>query len=349
MRIIIDVMGSDNGPDALVAGAVRALNDHEGLSVTLVGDEGQIRQVLAREKALEDQRIRVVHTTEVIDMHDSPTLAFRRKKDSSLSVALNLLAQGEGDAALSAGNTGAVLAGSTFVLKRIKGIRRPALAPCLPTKSGYSLLIDCGANVVCNPEDMVQFAFMGSQYVEKLLGVKNPRVGLINNGAEDTKGTPMHVEAYQLLKQADQEGMIRFVGNVEGRDIALGAADVLVTDGFTGNVVLKTYEGLGLYLVGILKGMFKKNILTMLAALLVKGGLNDLKQTMDYIKVGGAPLLGISRPVIKAHGSSDPEATRSAVAQACRYVQSGILEEIADKAPALAAFRPARKEETAGE
>ena len=184
---------------------------------------------------------------------------------------------------------------------------------------------------------------------EKLLGVKNPRVGLINNGAEDTKGTPMHVEAYQLLKQADQEGLIRFVGNVEGRDIALGAADVLVTDGFTGNVVLKTYEGLGLYLVGILKGMFKKNILTMLAALLVKGGLNDLKQTMDYKKVGGAPLLGISRPVIKAHGSSDPEATRSAVAQACRYVQSGIIEEITDKAPVLAAFRPAKKEETAGE
>ena len=186
MKIVIDVMGSDKGSDALVTGAVRALNEFTDLEVVLVGDGGEIEGILARENAKGNSRIRVVHTTEVIDMHESPTLAFRRKKDSSMSVMLDLLQKGEGDAGLSAGSTGAVLAGSTFVLKRIKGIRRPALAPCLPTKSGYSLLIDCGANVVCNPEDMVQFGFMGSCYMRKLMGIENPRVGLINNGAEET-------------------------------------------------------------------------------------------------------------------------------------------------------------------
>ncbi len=345
MKIVIDVMGSDKGSDALVTGAVRALNELSDLEVVLVGDSGEIEKILRREKAEGNDRIRVVHTTEVIDMHESPTLAFRRKKDSSMSVMLDLLQKGEGDAGLSAGSTGAVLAGSTFVLKRIKGIRRPALAPCLPTKSGYSLLIDCGANVVCNPEDMVQFGFMGACYMRKLMGIENPRVGLINNGAEDSKGTPMHVEAYQMLKEAHAQGLINFVGNIEGRDIALGGADVLVTDGFTGNVVLKTYEGLGLYLVGILKGMFYKSIFTKIAALLVKSGLDDLKKTMDYKKVGGAPLLGIAKPVIKAHGSSDPEATVSAIHQAYKYVNSGILEEITEKAPILAAFKSEKKEE----
>ncbi|MBQ5761093.1 MAG: phosphate acyltransferase PlsX, partial [Clostridia bacterium] len=286
MKIIIDVMGSDKGADALVTGGVRAVREMSDLEVTLVGDAAEINAILTREKAENESRIRVVATTEVIGMEESPTLAFRRKKDSSMSVMLDLLQKGEGDAGLSAGSTGAVLAGSTFVLKRIKGIRRPALAPCLPTKSGYSLLIDCGANVVCNPEDMVQFAFMGSCYMRKLMGIENPRVGLINNGAEDTKGTPMHVEAYQMLKAAHEQGLINFVGNIEGRDIALGGADVLVTDGFTGNVVLKTYEGLGLFMVGILKNMFYKSIITKIAALLVKGGLDNLKQIMDYKKVG---------------------------------------------------------------
>ncbi|MBQ3062858.1 MAG: phosphate acyltransferase PlsX [Clostridia bacterium] len=340
MKILIDVMGSDKGADALVTGAVRALNEMPDLEIGLYGDSSEINSILAREKAEGNDKITVVHTTEVIDMHDSPAMAFRRKKDSSLSVMLAALAKGEGDAGLSAGNTGAVLAGSTFVLKRIKGIRRPALAPCLPTKSGYSLLIDCGANVVCNPEDMVQFAFMGSCYVEKQLGIKNPRVGLINNGAEDSKGTPMHVEAYKLLTQAHEKGLINFVGNIEGRDIALGGADVLVTDGFTGNVVLKTYEGLGLYFVEILKGMFYKSIFTKIGALLVKSGLDGLKQKMDYKKVGGAPLLGIARPIIKAHGSSDPEATTSAIRQAYKFVNSGFVQEITEKAHLLAEFKP---------
>ena len=348
MKIIIDVMGSDKGADALVTGGVRAVREMSDLEVILVGDGSEINGILAREKAENESRIRVVPTTEVIDMHESPTLAFRRKKDSSMSVMLDLLQKGEGDAGLSAGSTGAVLAGSTFVLKRIKGIRRPALAPCLPTKAGYALLIDCGANVVCNPEDMVQFGFMGSCYMRKLMGIENPRVGLINNGSEDTKGTPMHVEAYQMLKEAHEQGLINFVGNIEGRDIALGGADVLVTDGFTGNVVLKTYEGLGLFMVGILKNMFYKSIVTKIAALLVKGGLDNLKQIMDYKKVGGAPLLGIAKPVIKAHGSSDPEATVSAIRQAYKYVQSGILEEITEKAPMLAAFKSEKKEQPEG-
>ena len=332
MKIIIDVMGSDNGADALVTGAVRALKEISGLEVVLVGDSGQINSVLEREGAKGDSRLTVVHTTEVIDMHDSPSLAFRRKKDSSMAVALNMLAAGEGDAALSAGNTGAWLAGSTFVVKRIKGIRRPALAPALPTKAGKAILVDCGANVVCTAEDLLQFAVMGSCYAHKQLGIASPRVGLINNGAEDTKGTPMYVEAYQLLKAAGQRGEINFVGNIEGREIAMGAADVLVCDGFTGNVVLKTYEGLGLYLVSLLKGIFKKNIFTMLAAALVSGGLKDLKKTMDYKEVGGAPLLGIAKPVIKAHGSSDPEAAKSAIRQACLFVESGFVGEIEKRA-----------------
>jgi len=335
MKIIIDVMGSDNGADALVTGAVRAIREWSDIEVVLCGDQTEINAVLAREGAQNDPRLTVVHTTEVIDMHDSPSLAFRRKKDSSMSVALNLLASGEGDAALSAGNTGAWLAGSTFVVKRIKGIRRPALAPALPTKSGKAILIDCGANVVCTEDDLLQFAVMGSCYAQKMLGIQNPRVGLINNGAEDTKGTPMVIEAYKLLKAAGERGEINFVGNVEGRDIALGAADVLVTDGFTGNVVLKTYEGLGLYLVSILKGIFKKNLFTKLAALMVSGGLKDLKKTMDYKEVGGAPLLGISKPVIKAHGSSDPEAAKSAIRQARLFVEGGFVQEIEARAAAM--------------
>ena len=335
MKIIIDVMGSDNGADALVTGAVRAIREWSDIEVVLCGDQTEINTVLAREGAQNDPRLTVVHTTEVIDMHDSPSLAFRRKKDSSMSVALNLLASGEGDAALSAGNTGAWLAGSTFVVKRIKGIRRPALAPALPTKSGKAILIDCGANVVCTEDDLLQFAVMGSCYAQKMLGIRNPRVGLINNGAEDTKGTPMVIEAYKLLKAAGERGEINFVGNIEGRDIALGAADVLVTDGFTGNVVLKTYEGLGLYLVSILKGIFKRNLFTKLAALMVSGGLKDLKKTMDYKEVGGAPLLGISKPVIKAHGSSDPEAAKSAIRQARLFVEGGFVQEIEARAAAM--------------
>lgn len=332
MKIIIDVMGSDNGADALVTGAVRALKEMPDIEVALVGDMGEINAVLEREGAKDEKRLTVVGTTEVIDMHDSPSLAFRRKKDSSMSVALSMLAEGQGDAALSAGNTGAWLAGSTFVVKRIKGIRRPALAPALPTKSGKAILVDCGANVVCTAEDLLQFAVMGYCYAQKQLGLKNPRVGLINNGAEDTKGTPVYVEAHKLLKEAGDRGEINFVGNIEGRDIAMGAADVLVCDGFTGNVVLKTYEGLGMYLVQLLKGMFKKNIFTMLAAVLVSGGLKDLKKTMDYKEVGGAPLLGISKPVIKAHGSSDPEAAKSAIRQACLFVKGGFVQEIEKRA-----------------
>lgn len=332
MKIIIDVMGSDKGADALVTGAVRAVREMTDVEVALVGDSAEIKAVLEREGALNELKISVVHTTEVIDMHDSPSLAFRRKKDSSMSVALNMLAGGEGDAALSAGNTGAWLAGSTFVVKRIKGVRRPALAPALPTKTGHAILIDCGANVVCTSDDLLQFAMMGSCYAQKQFGISSPRVGLLNNGAEDTKGTPVYVEAYQLLKQAGERGEINFVGNIEGRDIAMGGADVIVCDGFTGNVALKTYEGLGLYLVSLLKGMFKKNIFTMLAALLVKGGLNDLKKTMDYKEVGGAPLLGVTKPVIKAHGSSDPEATKSAIRQACLFVKGGFVSEIEQKA-----------------
>ncbi len=337
MKIVIDVMGSDNGPEAIVAGAVSSLAEFPDLEVVLVGDGGRINDILKKEKAENEKRITVFPTTEVIDMHDSPSRAVLQKKDSSLAVALNIMKDGGGDALLSAGSTGAVLAGSTFVLKRIKGIRRPALAPSLPTKSGRSLLIDCGANVVCSAEDLLLFALMGSCYMKKQFNMSSPRVGLINNGAEDSKGTPMHVEAYKMLKKAGETGEINFVGNVEGRDIAMGAADVLVCDGFTGNVVLKTYEGLGLYLVSILKSIFMKNIVTKLSALGVSSGLKELKKTMDYKEIGGAPLLGITKPVIKAHGSSDPAATKGAIRQAYNFVRGGFIEEIAQTAAKIEA------------
>lgn len=326
MKLIIDAMSGDNAPEAIVSGCVMAAREF-GQEYILVGKEDVIRKLLEKEKAT-DLPISVYAASDVIDMHDDPATAVRKKKDASMSVALRLLRDGEGDAMISAGNTGALLSGATLVVKRIKGIRRAALPPMLPCKGGHVLLVDAGANTECTPEYLLQFAYMGSFYMEKVMGVKNPRVGLINNGTEDTKGDPLRKETYQLLKQAHEAGRINFVGNVEGSDVPKGACDIAVTDGFTGNVLLKAVEGVASFLVGEIKNLFLTNTRTKLAYLLVKPAMGGLKKMLSTSEVGGAPFLGISKPVFKAHGSSDARAIRSAVRQAMNFVDADIVGEI---------------------
>ena len=330
MKIILDAMGGDNAPQSTVEGAVLAAREL-GAEVILVGRESDILACLDRAQSSDvTDKLEVVNAPDVIDMCDSATSVTKEKKDSSLAVGLRMLGEGKGDALVSGGNTGAVLVGSTMYVKRIRGIRRAALAPIIPTGKGGSLLIDCGANVECTPEYLLQFAYMGSYYFEKQMHRADPTIGLLNNGAEESKGTPVLRETYALLKKAHEAGRINFVGNIEGRDVAFGAADIVLCDGFTGNVLLKTYEGVGMYFVGEMKKMFKKSAFSKLAALMVKSSLMEFKQKLDYKEVGGAPLLGISKPVIKAHGSSDAHAVKSAIRQAMEYADSHIIESIVE-------------------
>ncbi len=324
MRIIIDAMGGDNAPRAIVKGAVMAKRGL-GVDIVLVGREDEVRACL-REEGCED--IEVVNASEVITMEDDPSTATRRKKDSSMTVALNLLRDGQGDAVVSAGSTGALLTGATLIVKRIRGIRRAALAPVLPAGEHGVMLIDCGANVECTAEYLLQFAFMGSFYAKKLMGCERPRVGLLNVGTEDTKGGDLQHQSFALLKKAHEEGRINFVGNVEGTGVFAGGADVVVTDGFTGNVLLKTTEGVIKYMMKQLKGVFYKNLKNKLAAAALKGDLAVMKKSMDVNEVGGTALIGISKPVIKAHGSSDENSIFAAVRQAMAFVNSGIIAEI---------------------
>ena len=263
-------------------------------------------------------------------MCDNPATAFKETKDPSLTVGLNLLKSGEGDAFVSAGSTGALLSGATLLVKRIKGIRRAAMAPVVPTGGGGSVLIDCGATAEGTPEFLLQFAFMGSYYAERVLGRPEPRVGLLNIGAEPSKGTGLQREAYQLLQKAKEEGRLNFVGNVEAREAVEGAVDVIVSDGYSGNIFLKAVEGAGLFLSREMKKMFMKNFKTEIAALLMKDGLRDCKKLLDANEVGGTALLGISRPVIKAHGSSNGYAMKNAIRQAVEFSRSGIVEDITE-------------------
>ena len=326
MKIIIDAMSGDNAPQAQVSGCVQAAKEF-GQEYILVGQEAVLRDLLAKEQA-ENLSITIHDAQEIIDMHDDPATAVRRKKDASMSVALRMIKDGEADAMISAGNTGALLSGATLVTKRIRGIPRAGLPTQLPCKGGHVLLIDSGANVECTEEYLLQFAFMGSFYMEKVMGVENPRVGLVNNGAEDTKGDPLRKAAYDVLKAAGDAGRINFIGNVEGSDIPNGACDVAVTDGFTGNILLKTVEGVAGFLMGTLKDVFLTSARTKLAYLLVKPAMGGLKKMMSSKEVGGAPFLGISKPVFKAHGSSDAYAIRSAVKQAIAYVNADVVGEI---------------------
>ncbi len=329
MKIIVDAMGGDNAPQAVVEGAVAAAKEY-GVDIVLVGKQ-DIVEALVKENggdALGD-KISIVNASEVVDMEDDPTTVLRNKKDSSMSVALHLLKDGGGDACISAGSTGALLTGATLIVKRVHGIRRAAMAPVMPNGNKGALLIDCGANTECTAEYLLQFAYMGSFYAKNILGVEDPRVALLNVGAEDTKGGELQHEAFAILKEAGDAGNINFIGNIEAKDAYFNAAEVIVTDGFSGNVMLKTIEGTAKFLMTNLKDAFLSSVKTKIAALLMKDKLENLKKILDPSEVGGTALLGISKPVIKAHGSSDARAIKNAVRQAVTFVDAGVAEEIA--------------------
>lgn len=331
MKIVLDAMSGDNAPLEIVKGGIEAVLEYD-CEVILAGDEQKINEILKECGQIDNSKISVVATNSVVDMCDEPNIVVREKRDSSMGVALDMLARGEADALVSAGNTGALLAGGTLIVKRIKGIRRAVLAATVPNAiKGGSIIVDSGANVECTADYLEQFAIMGNVYCKKALKKENPRIGLVNNGSEESKGSPMVKETYKLLEENAKKGRLNFIGNIEGRDVALGTADVIVTDGFTGNVLLKTYEGVGMYLSKEIKNMFMQNIFTKISAVFVNKGLNKLKKDMDYKETGGAPLLGIQKAIVKAHGSSDAYAIRSACRQVIAYKKSGTIEAITDE------------------
>lgn len=328
MKIIVDGMGGDHAPQAMVEGAILAVEEL-GAEVLLVGGtEALLRCVQELGRTDLPKGLEIANATQVITMEDDPAKAVREKKDSSMTVMLRKLRDGEGDAAVSAGSTGALLSGATLLVKRIRGVRRAALAPVLPTRKGGCVLIDCGANAVCTPEYLLQFAQMGAALSRCYQGKPEPRVGLLNIGTEETKGTELQKETYALLRTEQTAGRLRFVGNVEAREVLDGACDVLVCDGFSGNVLLKTVEGTALYMAAELKQMFLKSVFTRLGALLVRDGLRSFKKSMDYREVGGTVFLGITKPVVKMHGSSDARAVKNAIGQAMKLVSSGLCGEL---------------------
>jgi glycerol-3-phosphate acyltransferase PlsX len=318
-------MGGDNAPREIVHGALMAAREYK-IEPVLVGRKEEILSVSESHPEYADIESTVIDAREVVTMDDNPASVMQEKKDASMTVALRALANGEGDALVSAGSTGALLIQSTLIAKRIKGIRRAALSPLLPTENGKALLIDCGANAECTPEYLLQFAYMGAYYMENVFNVKNPRVGLLNIGTEPHKGDKLRQAAFELLSGTGER--INFIGNIESRDVLYGAADVIVTDGFTGNILLKAIEGAGLYFARELKGIFMKSVLTKLSALMVSGGIRGFKRKFDYNETGGAPLLGISKPVIKAHGSANAVAFKNAIGQAYEFVNTGIIGKI---------------------
>lgn len=330
MKIIVDAMGGDLAPQATVEGAVNAVKEY-GIDVILVGRAEAILGCLERLglKTL-PAGLEIVHAEEIIEIEDNPATAFKDKKDSSMTVGLNLLKEGRGDAFVSAGSTGALLSASTLLVKRVRGIRRAALAPVIPTGSGGAVLIDCGATSDCTPEYLLQYAFMGTYYAKRFLGHSQPRVGLLNIGAEPSKGNTLQRETYALLQEADAAGRIHFMGNIEAREAILGDVDVIVTDGFSGNIFLKALEGTALFLSKQLKGIFMKNISTKLAATIVRKDMSAMKKSMDPSEVGGTALLGISKPVIKAHGSSNSYAIQNAIRQAIELAQSDLIADISE-------------------
>ncbi len=329
MKIILDAMGGDHAPEAPVMGAIAAAKAYHA-QITLVGRGQEILDVL-KQNGIADlpEGIQISNADDVVDMHDDPAEAVRKKKNSSMMVGLRMLAEGQGDAFISAGSTGALLSGATLIVKRVKGVRRAAMGPAMPNKTGgKTIILDCGANAECTPEFLLQFGLIGSLYAKKNLGIENPRIGLLNIGTEDTKGTDLQKQAYGLLQDAGDRGVINFVGNVEARDVPLGAVDVVVCDGFAGNVLLKSIEGTAMFMGSLIKKLFYKNIFTKLAALLCKSGIDEFKKMLDYREIGGTPFLGIKKPVIKAHGSSDALAFRNAVKQAMEAAESDISQEL---------------------
>ena len=329
MKIILDAMGGDNAPEAAVLGAIEAAREDK-TEIILVGRGEAILEVMGRHGIADlPEGVEIMGADDVVDMHDDPASVIHKRKNSSMVVGLKLLADGMGDAFVSAGSTGALLTGATLLVKRVKGIRRAAMAPAMPNKKGGKTVIcDCGANADCTPEFLLQFGLVGSAYAKKQLGIENPRVGLLNIGTEDSKGTQLQKDAYALLKDADARGLIHFVGNVEGRDVPLGEVDVVVCDGFSGNVLLKSIEGTAMFMGSLMKRMFKKNLLSKLGYLLCASGVKDMMKLMDYREIGGTQFLGIKKPVIKAHGASDAVAFRNAVKQAVQAAGNDMTPEL---------------------
>ena len=329
MKIILDAMGGDNAPEAVVLGALDAAKDFD-TEIILVG-RGEDILAAMKKNGVNDlpQGVAIANADDVVDMHDDPAAVLHKRKNSSMVVGLKMLAEGAGDAFVSAGSTGALLTAATLVVKRVKGIRRAAMAPAFPNKAGGKTIIcDCGANAECTPEFLLQFAIVGSLHAKKSLGLKSPRVGLLNIGTEDSKGTALQLATYPMLVDAHEKGLINFIGNVEARQVPLGEVDVVVCDGFSGNVLLKSIEGTAMFMGSQLKKMFKKNLATKIGYLFSKSGVNDIKKLLDYREIGGTPFLGIRKAVIKAHGSSDALAFRNAIGQAMDAANSNTAEEL---------------------
>ncbi|MCL2513038.1 MAG: phosphate acyltransferase PlsX [Oscillospiraceae bacterium] len=322
MTIIIDAFGGDNAPFEILKGAAEAVKELN-INIILTGDDEKIR-ACADKNGIPLGNIEVLNAPDIISMEADPVSILKENKNSSMSAGFAALAGGMGDAFVSAGNTGALVVGSTFIVKRISGIKRAAIGAVLPSNEAPFLLIDTGANVECQPHYLAQFAKMGGIYMNKVLGVENPKIGLANIGIEETKGTPVIQAAYELLRESN----MNFIGNAEVRDIPFGGVDVVTADGFTGNIILKMYEGVAAAMMQNIKGIYKKNRLTMISAMLVKNDLAEFKKKMDYTEFGGAPLLGVQKPVIKAHGSSDAKTFKSAVKQAVDFVNTNVIEEI---------------------
>ncbi len=329
MKIIVDAMGGDNAPEAAVVGAFEAAKEL-GVEVTLVGKTEQILNIMVAHGMSDlPEGVDVANAEDVVDMHDDPATVIHKRKNSSMVLGLKMLADGQGDAFVSAGSTGALLTGATLLVKRVKGIRRAAMAPAIPNKKGGKTIIcDCGANADCSAEFLLQFGLVGSAYAKQTLGLDNPKVGLLNIGTEDIKGTQLQKDAYVLLTRAAERGLINFVGNVEARDVPLGEVDVVVCDGFSGNVLLKSIEGTAMFMGSLMKRMFKKNLASKLGYLLCKSGVKDMMKLLDYHEIGGTQFVGIKKPVIKAHGSSDVLAFRSAIRQAAEAASKDVNAEL---------------------
>ena len=341
MKIILDAMGGDHAPEAPVLGAIEAAKTY-GVQITLVGRGAEILAAMQKHGISDlPEGMEIANADDVVDMHDDPAAVIHKRKNSSMVIGLKMLADGLGDAFISAGSTGALLSGATLLVKRVKGIRRAAMGPAMPNKAGgKTVILDCGANAECTPEFLLQFGVVGSLYAKTYLGVAEPKVGLLNIGTEDSKGTQLQKEAYTLLTQANEQGLIRFVGNVEARDVPLGAVDVIVCDGFAGNVLLKSIEGTAMFMGSLMKNkIFKRNFLSKIGYLFCKPGVDEVMKMLDYREIGGTQFLGIKKPVIKAHGSSDALAFRNAVKQAMDAANADFSPELEQALKQLAAAK----------
>lgn len=323
MRVVVDAFGGDNAPLEIIKGALLASLEYS-TEITLTGNEKTIKQIIAENNLSFYGELKIVDTDDVISMHDEPTSLVKAHSESSMALAFKELAENRADAFVSAGSTGAIVVGGTLIIKRIKGVKRPALAGIIPAPKGHYMLMDMGANAECRPEMLCQFGIMASAYLEGVEGKKNPEIGLLNIGTEDSKGGELQKEAYKLMTDAP----INFVGNIESREMPKGVCDAVITDGFTGNIALKLIEGSAATLFSLIKEVFYKSLPNKLAALVVKKDLSKVKRLMDSSEVGGAPLLGVRKTVIKAHGSSNAKAVKNAIGQAVKFTETGVIEKI---------------------